>query len=249
MLLYPRKASQEQGWGNIMQYEKIWYLKQFKLFEGFTQEQMNELNRITCMKRYKKGQPIYFPGDPSGVVYLLKQGRVKICKTSETGKSVTLALLEHGEIFGEVEVLGGVPRSTFAQSLDAFEDVLVCEILHEDFERYLHDIPEISAKIFKIMGYRIQQIETRMSDLVFRTAPARLANLFLRLAETMGAIEPDGIGIRLKPRLTHKNLADLVGTARETVSFILGDFAREGLTRQHKSYITILDKEGLSQVK
>ena len=229
-----------------MENEKVWYLKNFKLFEGFNHEEMEELNRITKMKWYKKDQPIYFPGETSHSVFLLKQGRVKICKTSETGKSVTLAILEPGEIFGEVEALEGVPRTTIAQSLDTLEDVLVCEILHSDFEQYLHDIPKVGTRLYKLIGPRIRQIETQVGDLVFRTAPGRLAQLFLQLSERMGKPAPDGI--QLKPRLTHKNLADLVGSARETVSLILGDFAREGLIRQEKSYITILDKEKLTHI-
>ena len=102
------------------------------------------------------------------------------------------------------------------------------------------------TRLFKLIGPRIRQIETRVSELVFRATPARLAHLFIQLSERMG--KPVHDGIKLQPRLTHKNLADLVGAARETVSLILGDFVREGLIRQEKSRITILNMDRLAQV-
>ena len=229
------------------EWEKLWYLKKFKLFEGFTQEEMDELNRITRMESFTKNQPIYLQGALSRSVFLLKKGRVKISKVDETGKSVTLAILEPGEIFGEIEALEGTLRTTTAQSLESLEDVLVCEIQHVDFERYLEKQPKVAARVLKLIGPRLRQIETKIGDLVFRTAPARLANLFLTLSESMG--KPEHNGIMLRARLTHSNLADLIGTARETVSLILGDFVRAGLVSQRRSYITILDKERLEKVK
>ena len=131
-----------------MPQEKVWYLQRFMLFKDFTKEQMDELNRITHMKRYKKGEPIFLSGENSRSVFLLKQGRVKICKTSETGQTVTLAILEPGEIFGEIEALEGVPRTTMAESLDSLEEVLVCEILYSDFERFLDHTPKMGNTAF-----------------------------------------------------------------------------------------------------
>ena len=248
LVFFESSQDRETRMGNgAPESEKLWYLKKFTLFEGFTPEQMEELNRITRMESYTKDQPIYLQGALSRSVFLLKKGRVKISKVDETGKSITLAILEPGEIFGEVEALEGTLRTTSAQSLESLDDVLVCEIQHGDFERYLEKQPKVAARVLKLIGPRLRQIETKIGDLVFKTAPARLANLFLTLSESMGKQEQDGI--MLRARLTHRNLADLIGTARETVSLILGDFVRAGLISQKRSYITILDKERLAKFK
>jgi CRP-like cAMP-binding protein len=104
---------------------KLWFLEHIHLFDGISPAEMQEMERITRMEEVKKRQPLYLPGDPSSNVCLLKQGRVKIANTDPSGKEVTFEILEPGEVFGELDVLGDVPRSTSAEALD---DVLLCVI-------------------------------------------------------------------------------------------------------------------------
>ncbi len=85
---------------------KLWYLKHIRLFDGMSASEMQEMERITRMQEVKRRQPLYLPGDPSSNVYLLKKGRVKLANTGASGKEVTFEILEPGEIFGELEVLG-----------------------------------------------------------------------------------------------------------------------------------------------
>lgn len=96
---------------------KLWYLKHIRLFDGLTQTEMQEMERITRMEEVKKRRPLDLPGDPSDNVYLLKQGRVKIASTDSSGKEVTFDILEPGEVFGEIEALEGVPRATTAETM------------------------------------------------------------------------------------------------------------------------------------
>ena len=104
---------------------KLWYLKYIRLFDGMPAADMQEMDRSTRMEEVKKRQPLYLPGDPSGNVYLLKQGRVKIANTAASGKEVTFEILEPGEVFDELEVLEDTPRTTSAEALD---DALICII-------------------------------------------------------------------------------------------------------------------------
>ena len=227
--------------------KKLWYLKNMNVFAGLPWRELRELERITRMVKYRKSDPVYVPGEPSDVVYLLKKGRVKISRLSEDGREVTLAILDAGEIFGEVEALDAVPRESMVQAL---EPVTICEISREDFCRYLHTYPEVGGRVFKLTRGRLRQIETRVSDLVFKSAPARLARLLLTLCETMGErVADEEDVIQLQVRLSHQNLANLIGTSRETVSSLIGQFARHGLLRQQNRYIFILDRERLSRVK
>ncbi len=231
-----------------MEEEKIWYLKRLKLFEGpGAAEQIRELDKIAHHKHYKKNQTVFLPGDRQRLVYLLKKGHIKLCRISPLGKSLTVALLEPGEIFGEIEALDNRPTAAVAESLNALEAVTVCEIGHKDYERYLHQFPEIAIRVLKLVGARARQLEARMEDLAFRTVPSRLANLFFELAEKYG--EPSDGGTRIRLRLTHQNLADLVGANRETLTAIIGEFRRKGMVTQSKGYFSIVDKGSLGQLR
>ena len=226
---------------------KIWYLKRLKLFDGVrAEEQIRELDKISRHRQYKKNQTIFLPGDCQRLVYLLKKGHVKLCRITPNGKSITVALLDPGEIFGEIEALDDRPTDTVAESLNALEAVTVCEIQHKDYERYLHQFPEIAVRILKLVGVRTKQLEARMEDLAFRSVPSRLANLFLELSQKYG--DSTSSGIRIDVRLTHQDLADMVGANRETVTAILGEFRRGGLVNQIKGYFSIIDKHRLTQI-
>jgi len=222
---------------------KLWYLKHINLFSALTLPELQEMDRITRMQEVKKRQPIYLPGDPANTVYLLKKGRVKISSTAPSGKEVTFDILEPGEIFGELEVLEGSPRETLAETLD---DALICAIRREDFDRYLRQHPDMTLKLTKLIGLRLRKIHNRVEDLVFRAVPARLAHLLQKLSKTDGV--PDGAGIRLWVKLTHQEMANLIGCSRETVSTTLGQFREQGLIRMDGRSITVVNPNGLSRL-
>ena len=224
-------------------HNKLWYLKHIKLFSGLNQDELQEMERITRMQEVKKKQPIYLQGDASTTVYLLKKGRVKIANSAPSGKEVTFEILEAGEIFGLLETLDDSPRETLAEALD---DALICAIRREDFDRYLHEHPDMTVKLTKLIGLRLRKIQNRVEDLVFRDVPARLAHLLLELSKTDGA--PDGAGIRLQARLTHQEMANLIGCSRETVSTILGQFRDQSLIKIDGRSIIIMNPNGLSRL-
>lgn len=222
---------------------KLWYLKHINLFSALTPPELQEMDRITRMQEVKKRQPIYLPGDPSNTVFLLKKGRVKISSTASSGKEVTFEILEPGEIFGELEVLEDAPRETIAEALD---DALICAIRREDFDRYLGQHPDMTLKLTKLIGLRLRKIQSRVEDLVFRDMPARLAHLLVELSKSEGVKEPQGI--RLRAKLTHQEMANLIGCSRETVSTTMGQFRDNGLIQMDGRTITVVNEKGLSKL-
>ncbi|NJL17184.1 MAG: Crp/Fnr family transcriptional regulator [Nitrospira sp.] len=223
---------------------KLWYLKHIRLFDGITPSEMAEMERITRMQEVKKRQPLYLPGDPSSNVYLLKKGRVKLANTGASGKEVTFEILEPGDIFGELEVLEGLPRETTAEALD---DAMICVIRREDFDRYLANHPTVTVRLTKLIGFRLRKIQSRVEDLVFRDVPARLAHLLLELSKTDGVTDKQGI--RLKAKLTHQEMGNLIGCSRETVSTTLGRFRDEGLLQLDGRTIIILNLDALAHLQ
>ncbi|MFQ5597467.1 MAG: Crp/Fnr family transcriptional regulator [Nitrospiria bacterium] len=214
---------------------KIWYLQKINLFKEMTSEEIGELDRATRMESVRKKTPIFFPGDPSQQVYLLKEGRVKISRISEEGREVTIALLEPGQIFGELEVLGDSPRDTLAEALD---DSKICVVSKDIFLSMIRRKPAISFRLTKLIGFRMQKIESRVEDLVFRDVPARLAHLLLDLARDYGRDTTHGVCLQIK--ITHQEIANLIGSIRETVSAVLGDFKRDGWISFEGRQMTLL---------
>ena len=222
---------------------KLWFLKNIRLFDGISPSDMQEMEKITRMEEVKKRQPLYLTGDPSRNVYLLKRGRVKIANTAPSGKEVTFDILEPGEVFGELDAMEDAPRSTSAEALD---DALICVIPRKDFDQYLAMHPNVTIKLTKLIGLRIKKIQSRVEDLVFRDVPARLAHLLSELSKTEGVADKQGI--RLKVKLTHQEMANLIGCSRETVSTTMGQFRDDGLIQMDGRTITIVNEKGLSKL-
>lgn len=222
---------------------KLWFLKHVRLFDGLSQSEMQEVEKIARMEEVKKRQPLYLSGAPSRSVYILKKGRVKIANTAPNGKEVTFDILEPGEVFGELDVLEDAPRSTSAETLD---DALICVIPRKDFVQYLAMHPNVTVKLTKLIGLRLKKIQSRVEDLVFRDVPARLAHLLSELSKTDGVADKQGI--RLKVKLTHQEMANLIGCSRETVSTTIGQFRNDGLIQMDGRTITIVNEKGLSKL-
>jgi CRP-like cAMP-binding protein len=222
---------------------KIWYLQNITLFKGFTEDEMAELDRITSMASVKKKKPIYLPGDPGRQVYILKSGRVKISRITEDGKEITLALLKPGEIFGELEALDETPRDTLAEALD---DIQLCVIQREDFMALLKKHMDLFFRLTKLIGFRLRSIESRIEEMVFRDVPARLAHLLLELGKEFG--QQEGNNTRIGIRLTHQEIANLIGSTRETVTSTLTDFRKQGMVQLDSHYILITNSQKLTRL-
>ena len=223
--------------------EKVWYLKHINLFRDLTEADLSALDRISYMKDYNRREQVYGQTDRGDVVYLLKEGRVKVFKLSPDGKELTLAILEPGEIFGEMALIDEGPRDTIAETLD---DSLLCVIRRRDFELLLKKKPELAMRVTKLIGMRRRQIENQLENLVFRSAPSRLALLLLNLAERNGV--RDSRGIILNVKLSQQELANLIGTARETTSALLNEFKRLDIIDIQSRRIKILDQWRLKQI-
>lgn len=222
---------------------KPWYLKQIHLFSGLTEAELEELERLTRMFEVSKGKSIYLPGDPGNTVYLLQKGRVKTVINGSCGKETTFEVLAPGEIFGELDIPDDSPRETRAEAL---EDSLICAMRREDFERYLVRHPHLIVSLIKLIGFRFKKLQERVEDLAHRNVQARLAHLLLELSQTEGI--PDGQDIRIRVKLTHQEMAGVIGCTRETVTTILGLFRKQGLIRIDRRFITIRNMDRLSHM-
>jgi CRP/FNR family transcriptional regulator, cyclic AMP receptor protein len=223
---------------------KVWYLKRINIFEGMDEESVRQLEPYLQHRRYDPREMIFLPGDQGDKVYFLKEGLVKLARLSPGGKEMTLALLERGEIFGEMSFLDGLPRETFAQ---AMERVLVCIARAQDFQRFVDRKPGLGLKISMSMGERVRDLEQQIENLVFRDVPGRLASMILRLAKKHGTAEhPQGDMIDL--RLTHQEIANLIGATRESASINISRLRSEGLIEVDRHRFVIRNRGGLEEM-
>jgi len=207
------------------------------------QDEMENLSDHVVQDQIKKKQPVYLQGDPSENLYFLKEGRVKISRLDESGKEITLTLLEPGEIFGELGLFDDSPRETTAVAL---EDSLICMMRRGDFEKMIADRSDLSFKLSKLMGLRLRQIENRIEELMFRDVPSRLARLILRLVDQHPREMRRGLRINIK--LSQQELANLIGATREMTSSVLNSFKKSGLIDIEQKYIYIVNRKKLEKI-
>ncbi len=217
--------------------EKMKYLSELTVFQDLTPREMEELNRITTMSTVKKGRVFYRPEEPGEVLFILKEGRVQLYRISPEGKKLVITTLGPHTLFGEMALLGTKMHNTFAE---AVEDCLICVMSRTDLERLILSKPQVALRILEITGKRLREAEERLESMAFKGIPARLASLLLRLSEEQGSDEVTG--------LTHQDLAESVGTYRETATQVLNDLKSQGLIEIGRKRIKILDKEALTEI-
>lgn len=222
---------------------KIWYLKQINLFKEMTKEEMMALAKMVQEKTFKKKDPIYLPGDSGKQVYLLKKGVVKISRITPDGRELTLTFLKPGEIFGELEAVEDCLRDTQAE---AHNDVLICILRQNHLLDFMKTKPELGIRLSKLMGFRRHVIESRLENLVFRSIPQRLAFLLLELGQQFG--ENNSPALKINIPLTHQDIANLVGAARQTVTETLLDFKSQGLIEMVGKGIMLKNPQGLKNI-
>jgi CRP-like cAMP-binding protein len=223
-----------------MQPTKLWYIERFNLFNGLQRNDKEELARISVMEKKPKGTYIYLPSDPADSVFLLKEGHVKVSRLTDEGKEVMLTILSPGEIFGEVVVVNDQPRDHIAQALD---NVLLCEFKKRDFQNFIRSRPDLVFRITKLIGLRLQKMESRVVDLICKDVTTRVSELLLNLAEQHG--KAAGSPGELKIKLTHQDIASLAGVSRQTATEILDRLKSQGLVELGHRSILIKNTQGL----
>ena len=218
----------------------LWYLKKIPLLADLANETLVRLAETVQLLEVRRRQVVYLPGDPGQTVYFVNGGRVKISKVTRDGKELTLAYRGPGEVFGELSLVDGGPREEMAE---AVENALITEVERGEFERLLQKEVAVSYRLTKILSQRRREIENKIENLVFKDVNAKLAQLLLRLGNEYGVDDSRGTLVALK--ITHQEMANLIGSTRETVSLTLSQFKRKGLIHTDGRKVILADNEGL----
>jgi CRP/FNR family cyclic AMP-dependent transcriptional regulator len=187
-----------------------------------------------------RGETIYHPGTLSTSVYLVEGGRVKLAYLDESGKKLTLSILDDGEIFGEMCLVGETHRRHLAT---AIEDTIVRCVPKKIFSDVINADPSNVVMLARHFAHRMHEYEETLEDLAFRDIQARLSRQLLKLSDEYGVETKEGILIGFP--VTHKDLADMIGSARENTTLALNRFAREGILDKSRYRIVIKNEAGL----
>jgi CRP/FNR family cyclic AMP-dependent transcriptional regulator len=189
---------------------------------------------------YRPRQVIYLPGDRAQAVHFLTSGRIKISKVTRDGKELTLAYRNEGDFFGEPCLLDGGPREEMAEAMDASTTV---EIQRDALDEVLRNDGVAAYKFARALIARRKDLESRVEQLIFKDVGAKLAELLLSLGQEHGVLDERGVVVGLK--ITHQEMANLIGSTRETVSLTLSQFKRKGLIQTEGRRVILADQEGL----
>ncbi|MFZ5822808.1 MAG: Crp/Fnr family transcriptional regulator [Bacillota bacterium] len=215
--------------------DKLGYLSRINIMEVLPMEALKEVDRDAPMNVVRKGTIIMEPWHHSDVLFLLKEGRVRIYKISAEGKEFTLAMLGPGNIFGEIGSLSTGTEGAYAEALD---DTVLCLWRKPDVERIMQQQPQLAMRVMEVLSARLKQMQELMGYLVMGDVRSRLLYLLLRLAAEFGA-EDDGPWTLIAADLTHQDLAAMIGATRETVSATLAALSRDEVVRTGRKEIWV----------
>jgi CRP/FNR family transcriptional regulator len=220
--------------------DKLELLKSVPIFSGLDEESLKRIVSVSTEKFHKKGEAIILQDSDVNGLYIIVDGMVRISRTSEDGRVKVLAILSPGDIMGEMSILDEELASATAE---AFEDSKLLFIRREDFQNILLKYPAISLSVAKVLARRLRLADKEIEELTFYSVKARVIKILLELADRYGRKTDTGLMISLK--LTHQELADMVGSSRETVSRIISALEKRSLIINEGGYTVIKDIERL----
>ncbi|MBO1270020.1 Crp/Fnr family transcriptional regulator, partial [Arthrobacter cavernae] len=217
-------------------------LNEVDLFADLTPDEMRAMDKMAPARMFRRGELVFSQSQPVTALFILKTGRVRVFRVAEDGKALTMAILEPGAVFGEMLLVGQRMYDNYAE---AIEDSAICQLGVEEVERFLISDPRIAIRISRLLGEQVARLEERLTDLALRPLAARVASTLLNLAATA----PSGrFGQNRPVRLTHEQIAGLLGATREATSKTLSDFASQGIIRQGRGRITVQNTAALSAI-
>ena len=215
-------------------------LRATQLFAALNDAELTAFARRTVVRRFASGEVLFSEGEPCAGLYVVAAGRVRIFKTSASGREQVLTIEGPGSSIAELPVFDGGP---YPASVSAVEDAQLLFVSRDAFRACCLEHPEVALKVLQVVGARLRRLVGIIEELSFTTLRHRLIAWLLREAEAHGRSTPEGTVFELG--MTHQELAAHIGTVRELVSRNLARLQAQGFIHAQGREITIVDREGL----
>ncbi len=222
----------------------FWYLEDQDIQKMMDPKKSMEIQDKIIHRKFKKSEKIYMPDDTADKIFFVMEGRVKISSTGEEGKEVTKIIINQGEIFGELALVGEEKRRDFATAL---EQTTICIMSLEEMQSVMKSQSSISMFIMKILGNRVVDMEKRLESLVFRDSRTRIIEFVLDLVSKKG--QRVGYEMVVRKFLTHQEIANITATSRQTVTTVLNDLKSKNLLTFDRKRLLVRDVELLEKEK
>ena len=221
--------------------EHIWCIQKCRLFEQLSEADLRFLEQRSRVREFPGNSSVYFPREAADTVLVLVEGRIRLYSVTPDGKQAILALIEPGELFGELALVGSDVREEFAQ---AEVTSRIVAIPRDAMETVLLKNADVSLAVTKFVGLRQRRLARRLRNLLFRSNRERLLGLLCELMGQYGRRINEGVLIDIK--LSHQDLAGLIGVTRESVTLALGELQQEQLITVGRQRIVILNVQKLA---
>ena len=210
------------------------------LFQAMQPDELDEILRFSSERRFARGTTIFQQGDEGSSMMAVLRGRVRVSAVSGEGKEITLNLIGPGEVFGEIALLDGKPRSA---GVAAIEDTLLLVVERRHFVPFLMRNEDLYLRMLVVLCDRLRRTSMALEELALFELPARLARLLLKLADDYG--RPGTGGVRIDLKVSQRDLANQVASSRETVNKQLRAWREDGVVDIDAGYIVIRRLEEL----
>jgi CRP/FNR family transcriptional regulator, cyclic AMP receptor protein len=215
-------------------------LGRVSIFSGLTPEQLADLASVAVPRRWGAGEVIFREGDAGDTCYVVQDGCVRVTRNHTDGRTITLAELRSGDLFGELAMFDSEQRSA---TVEAAEETTGVALLAGDLRRLLLRHPDISIKLLSAFAERLKEANERISRQSFQTVASRVAGVLLAHTEDLAT---DGGPVKdVLIRSTRAEIAQLAGSSRESVSRFLATLERAGLVTCGRGKVVIHDPAAL----
>ena len=217
-------------------------ISRIPLFEGLSPDEQEELRAMMTQTTLRRGETLFNEGDAGDRFYVLLSGKVKLGHASADGRENLLTIMGPSDMFGELSIFDPGPRTSSATTIT---EVRAVSMDRDALRSWISDRPEIAEQLLRVLARRLRRTNNNLADLIFTDVPGRVAKQLLYLAQRFGS--RDGTALRVDHELTQEEIAQLVGSSRETVNKALSDFAQRGWIRVQGRSILIDNAERLAK--
>ncbi|UII54155.1 Crp/Fnr family transcriptional regulator [Cytobacillus spongiae] len=207
--------------------DKLFLLSQISLFDELPMDDLQKIDAMSEMKPVKKGTIILSPTHQIPALFLLKKGQVRLFRINENGKEFTVDILVDGNIFGETSTLSLTDDQIY---VEAMTDTYLCVIGKERFEAFLEKNPKMAIKLINILSTRLKELYSFSEKIALSDVKYRVLYLLLKLSEKTGKRKNEWQTIDMK--LTHQDMANMIGSTRETTSSIISQLKKDGYIKK-----------------
>jgi CRP-like cAMP-binding protein len=220
--------------------QTIWFQENMNLENIFCPDANESESHLSKKLEFKKGDFIYLPADNSDKIFLILSGKIKIGNYKDHDKEITTSILQKGDVFGELAMISEEKRKDFAQAMN---DVVICVMDMTDMKKLMKDDSSITLIMMKMMGSRVVEMEQRLESLVFKDSKTRILEFIVRSVQKNG--QRIGYEWILRNFITHKDIASLTATSRQTVTMVLNELKNENIIHFDRKRLLVRDLDKL----